>query len=58
MLLWNFCHHFPNANTEGDLYELTSEVVVESQAIENALDNHKCNVNVELVYCCRAYVHK
>lgn len=58
MLLWNFCHRFPNANTEGELLEVGSEVAVEAEAIENALNNHTCNLDAELLYCCRVYVHK
>jgi len=58
MLLWNFCHHLPHANADGDLLELASKVLAEAQAIENVLNSHKCNLDVELSYHCRTYIHK
>ena len=41
-----------------ELFELASEAVSEAQSIENALDIHKCDFNVELLYSCRAFLHK
>ncbi|KIK99397.1 hypothetical protein PAXRUDRAFT_822813 [Paxillus rubicundulus Ve08.2h10] len=59
MLLWNFCTTRLRKNTfsSAETSELALESWRETQAIQDALDAHTCNLDVTLLYMCREYVY-
>jgi len=58
MLLWNFCHRYQTIDQQADTNEHAHEAIVETQAIENALDAHTCNIDIELMHYCKEYIHR
>lgn len=71
MLLWHYVTRLSHSNSAGqpldersvripqeDLAELAQESWCETQAIEDSLDIHTCNLDTTLMYCCREYVFK
>jgi hypothetical protein len=59
MLLWNFCVQLRNnAGDEEDKAEYALEAWAETQAIQDSLDMHVCNLNTALIYISREYICK
>jgi len=58
MLLWNFSTRLSNDSiTDNIKAEYAFEVWVETQAIQDALDTHVCNLDTALLYMCREYLY-
>jgi hypothetical protein len=59
MLLWNFCARLrKDTYRESDKAEIALEAWVETQAIQDSLDMHVCNLNTALTYMAREYIYK
>jgi hypothetical protein len=58
MLLWNFSTRLSNDSiTDNIKAEYAFEVWVETQAIQDALDTHVCNLDTALLYMCREFLY-
>jgi hypothetical protein len=59
MLLWNFCTRLrKDTCPESEKAEFALEAWVETQAIQDSLDMHVCNLNTALMYMAREYIYK
>ncbi|KAJ3480583.1 hypothetical protein NLJ89_g12271 [Agrocybe chaxingu] len=57
MLLWNFCNRFREPSRDEERAEQAQEAFLEAQAIEDALNAHRCNLDTTIMYTCREYLH-
>jgi hypothetical protein len=58
MLLWNFCTRLrKDTCPESEKAEFALEAWVETQAIQDSLDMHVCNLNTALMYMAREYIY-
>src|ERR1700722_11880768 len=59
MLLWNFCSRLrKDTCPESEKAEYALEAWVETQAIQDSLDMHVCNLHPALTYMAREYIYK
>ncbi|KAJ8501742.1 hypothetical protein ONZ45_g12033 [Pleurotus djamor] len=58
MLLWTFCSRLRNEGcTDEEKAEYASESWSETQAIQDSLDMHECNLDTGLLYMTREYLY-
>lgn len=59
MLLWNFCTRLrTDPCSSEDKAEFALDAWAETQAIQDSLDIHVCNLDTALIYMCREYIYK
>lgn len=59
MLLWTFCNRIRvEGCSDEDKAEYASEAWSETQAIQDSIDMHTCNLDTGLMYMTKEYLHK
>ena len=59
MLLWTSCIRQRDSNWDTEVRaDFAIAAWVETRAIQDALDMHKCNSDTALIYMCREYIYK
>ena len=60
MLLWNSCSYIQRDEslTTDERAKFAIDVFQETQALQDALDMHVCNLNTGLAYVAREYLYK
>jgi len=58
MLLWVFCYQFDALCPNGEEAQLARDAWNESDAIQESLDLHICNLDTAILYTSKEYVFK
>lgn len=59
MLLWSYCNRLRHDTIDDDeKTEYAYEAWNESQALQESLEMHVCNLDTSLIYLCREYIYK
>jgi hypothetical protein len=59
MLLWSFCNRLRSRSGDNDeMAELIFDAWAETQALQDSLKMHDCNLDTAVIYLCREYIYK